>query len=92
METTQTKKRTVVSKQVKECQHLIKSNLSDEHLKDEHPKSPPIDSTSVGILGEYFWSQKFRCATKSARSIAKSDAFFAKPKISYANVALLIEQ
>ncbi len=66
--------------------------LSDEHLKDEDAKSPPIDCPRVRRLREHFGSEEFRRAAERSRPISKAHPFFTQSEIGNLNVAFCVQQ
>ena len=66
--------------------------LSDEHLKDEDAKTPPIYCPRVRRLREHFGSEEFRRAAERSRPISKAHPFFTQSEIGNLNVAFRVQQ
>lgn len=71
---------------------IVRTNLANQHLIDQYPKTPPVYSTGVGCFCQHFWCQKFRCSAESAGPISKPHALFAQTKVSNLEVAFSIQQ
>ena len=80
--------------------------LSDQHLKDEHTKTPPINSSCVGGLsqhlrrteskltddqGIHLWRQELRCSTEGAGSITISHPLLAQTEVCNLDVAFRVQ-
>ena len=66
--------------------------LADQHLKDEHAQTPPVDGARVRRLGEHFGRQEFRSAAEGARPVAKAHALFAQTEVGDFHVAVSVQQ
>lgn len=40
------------------------TDLSNQHLKDENPQSPPVHTAGVVIIRQHLWGQKLWCAAE----------------------------
>lgn len=68
------------------------TNLSDEHLEDENPETPPVDGAGVWRLCEDLGSKELRSSTERWSSVPMTHSLLTQTEVSDLHKALHVEK